>query len=622
MSEIKYNELDFAKIKENLKSYLKSQSKFRDYDFEASGLSILLDLLAYNTAYNGFYLNMLASESFLDSAYMRPSVVSRAKQLGYTPSSRRALSALVDIHVDFSQNVGQRNFNEVITPGGPFLIPTSTEFYCLVNSTRQSFFPKSPVLAVPIDATNYVAKNVNLIEGKRLTYSWAVDEFTKNFVIPNVNIDLSTLLVYVSPSQISTQKILYKEFKDINELTPSDEIYFIQETLDEKYEIIFGDGVLGKKVPVGSFVEIEYVVPNSDVATGADKFYLASNNLGTFSIQNVRKEVHKGYLKEIKTVISARDYAEKESVESIKFKAPKMYTTQNRAVTKNDYEILLKKDISTIDPKIDYVRVWGGEENDPPDYGKVFFAIKPSYGLRLNEEEKERIIENYIRPKNMISVQAVIVEPDYIGLIVDSTINYYASKTKNNEAQIKNLVYQKIQNFRDTNILGFDSDLRYSKLIANIDVADSSIESNITKITLKYRINPIPFVSFTKHIPLTNPISTGDILNDTPSISSTPFNYFGITVVLGDDGKGKLVLYRDNTQQKVPLKEVGTINYDTGDLYITNLNIDSISNNLNFIDIFATPKYQDVIAYKNQILILDNADIRVSCINLDYVRTS
>lgn len=624
MSEIKYTELDFAKIKENLKTYLKSQSKFRDYDFDASGLSILLDVLAYNTAYNGFYLNMLASESFLDSAYMRASVVSRAKQIGYTPSSRRSLSSVVDIHIDFSKNLGSSDasMQKLVVPGGPFLIPTTTEFYCLVNSSKHSFFPKSPVLAVPTGGTNYVASKVTLIEGKRLTFSWIVESNTKNFVIPNENVDLSTLQVYVSPYEASTQKVLYNEFKDINELTPTDQIYFIQESLDNKFEIIFGDGVLGKRLELGNVVQIEYVVPNSDAAIGADKFYLASDNLGTFSIDNTLKQVHKGFLKEIKTSIPARDYAEKESVESIKFKAPRIYSAQNRAVTKNDYEILLKKDMNTIDPKIDYIRVWGGEENTPPDYGKVFFAIKPSYGLRLNEQEKEHIIEKYIRPKNMVSVQAVIVEPDYIGLVVDSTVNYSGRMTKNNEAQIKNLVYQKIQKFRDENILGFDSDLRYSKFVSQIDSADPSIESNITKITLKYRINPEPFVNFTKHIPLTNAISRGDILNNTSSVSSTTFNFFNMKVFLGDDGRGNLVLYRKESTDRVALTEVGKINYDTGDLYITNLKIDSIENDLNYIDIFVTPKYQDVIAYKNQILLLENSDIKVSCVNLDYVRTS
>ena len=618
MSEIKYTELDFAKIKENLKTYLKSQNKFRDYDFDASGLSILLDILAYNTAYNGFYLNMLASEMFLDSAHMRESVVSRAKHLGYTPSSKRALSAVIDIEFDFSKNDDMR----AQSPGVPFLIETDDELYCLVDSSRHVFYPKYSVFAQPLGDDKYLAKDVIILQGKRLTYTWTVDEFTKTFVIPNGDIDLSTLNVYVSPSSSSSTRTKYLEFKDLTELTPDDEVYFIQEATEGKFEIIFGDGVLGKKLEVGNVVSIEYVVPGTGVAVGASKFYPSSSRIGSFVEKTKQKLVPKEAISVIRSTVAARDYGEKESVESIKYKAPRMYTTQNRAITKNDYDVLLKKDISTIDPKIEHIRVWGGEENTPPDYGKVFLAIKPTHGIRLNEQEKQSIIDNYIRPKNVISVEPVIVDPDYIGLVVSCTINYFASKTKNSENQIKSLVYGKISQFRDTTIAGFDSDLRHSKLASYIDSADPSIESNITKVALKYRITPQLSTPFTKHIPLTNLLSRGDISNNVSSITSTVFRYANTDVFIGDDGKGNLVLYRKSDYQKSPLLTVGSVKYDTGDIHITGLIADSIEDNLNYIDLFVTPKYDDVIAYKNQILVLENEDILVSAVNLDYVRTS
>ena len=627
MSEIKFTELDFAKIKENLKNYLKSQSKFKDYNFDGSGFSVLLDVLAYNTAYNGFYLNMLASEMFLDSAYMRESVVSIAKHLGYTPSSRRALSAFVDLEIDFDLATGQYNKEPTkYNPGVEFLIQTDDGFHCFIGQAKYTFYPKSPVLAVPVgpNPTKYVAKNVQLVQGKRLTYSWTIDNTSpQKFVIPNANIDLTTLSVYISDSATSPTKTRYTEFKDLNLLGPTDEIYFIQEVSGSKFELIFGDGILGKKLSQGNVIDIDYIVPGTGEATGANKFYITDANIGPVTAirENGDKLIPKEIVK-VTTKIAARDFAEKETTDAIKYRAPRMYDAQNRAVTKNDYEILLKKDISIIEPKIQHLRVWGGEENTPPEYGKVFFAIKPVYGLRLNEQEKLRIIEEYIRPKNMIAIQAVIVEPDYIGLVIDCTANYFGKKTKIDDAGLKDLVRKKIVEFRDQNIQGFDSDLRYSKLVSDIDSANPAIESNITTIKLKYEITPEFGISFNKAISLSNPISKGDLLNNITSITSSPFYYANILVTLGDDGRGNLVLYRADSITKTPITTVGKVSYDSGNIYIEKLVVDSIPSEQYNIQLYVTPKYNDIIAYKNQILLLANDDIRVSTVNLDFVRLS
>jgi hypothetical protein len=616
MSEIKFTELDFAKIKENLKNYLKSQSKFKDYNFDGSGFSVLLDVLAYNTAYNGFYLNMLASEMFLDSAYMRDSIVSIAKHLGYTPSSRRALSAFVDVEINFVGEYADRN------PGGEFLIQTDDAFHCFIEQAKFSFYPKFPVAAVPVSPTKYIAKNIQLVQGKRLTYSWTVDTTAKQqFIIPNPNIDLATLNVYISESATSSNRIRYSEFKDLTALGPDDEIYFIQEVSGSKFEILFGDGVLGKKLKQGNVIEIEYIVPGTGAAVGANKFYITESNIGPFSVRYDTKLVPK-QITRVTNTIAARDFAEKESSDAIKYRAPRMYDAQNRAVTKNDYEILLKKDISIIEPKIQYLRVWGGEENNPPQYGKVFFAIKPAYGLRLNEQEKLRIIDEFIKPKNMISVEVEVVEPDYIGLKIDCTINYFGKKTKIDDAGLKDLVRKKIQQFREENIQGFDSDLRYSKLVAEIDSTNPAIESNITTVTLKYELLPALGEVFTKEISLTNPISKGDILNNISSITSVPFYYANILVTIGDDGKGNLVLYRAGSNIKVPIATIGTVNYDSGVININRLIVDQIPSAENNIDLYITPKYNDVIAYKNQILLLADEDIKVSSVNLDYIKLS
>jgi hypothetical protein len=300
-----------------------------------------------------------------------------------------------------------------------------------------------------------------------------------------------------------------------------------------------------------------------------------------------------------------------------------MYDAQSRAVTKGDYEILLGKDIETIEPKIQYLRVWGGEENSPPEYGKVFCAIKPETGLALNTAEKMRILEKYIKTKNMISTQVEIVEPEYVGLVVDCTVNYFSNTTTRQADEIRQLALSKILAFRDSNLNGFDKDLRKSKLVKEIDSADSSIESNVTKLTMKYRIVPSLARRYSTTIRLFNAIDKGDVANNSRSIKSTPFYYANNLVVLGDDGKGNLGVYRANVAgANSPLLSVGTVNYETGELKITNLIVDSIPGNLNFINIYLYPANDDIIALRSQILLLENADINVSVLDLTRVKLS
>lgn len=622
MAEMKFSDLDFLKIKENLKTFLRSQKKFEDYNFDGSGMSVLLDVLAYNTAYNGFYLNMLASEMFLDSAALRESVVSRAKSLGYIPSSRRGLTAELSIQFDF-------NTTGLDDPGMGFLIEKTDGFYCSVGNTRYVFYPKETAFVEPIGNKKYLARKVVLIEGKRLTYEWVVDKKTgtqQKFIIPNTGVDLATLVVNIRPTRTSTSKTQFFQFKDITSLAPTDPIYFIQEVSGEKYEIIFGDGVLGKELQDGNVIEIEYVVPTNNSAAGASKFYSLNPAIGRTPNTQYRNGINKIDIKaisKITTLIAPQDYSERETIESIKFKAPRMYDAQNRAVTKSDYEILLGKDIETIEPKIQYLRVWGGEENSPPEYGKVFCAIKPENGLSLNTAEKLRILEKYIKPKNMISTQVEIVEPEYVGLVVNTTVNYFSNKTTRQGDEIRQLALGKIIGFRDANLNGFDKDLRRSKLIKEIDAADPSIESNVTKITMKYRINPTLARRYSTTIRLFNAIDRGDVANYSRAIRSTPFYYANNLVVLSDDGKGSLGVYRANVSgANSPLLTVGSVNYETGELKITNLIVDSIPNDVNFINIFLDPANDDIIALRSQILLLENSDINVSVVDLTRVKLS
>jgi len=588
MAQIKYTELDFAKIKDNLKTFLKSQDQFKDYDFDGAGISVLLDLLAYNTAYNGFYLNMLASEMFLDSAVLRDSVVSRAKHLGYTPRSVRSNVATIDLEIFPA-------FGPGATSPTSIFIDTTQKFYAVVDNKKYIFSPKQSILIQP-NAGKYLATGLELIEGTRLTHRWTFDaslSIKQRFIIPNSNIDTTQLKVTVQDSETNNTIRSYNLHEDINELTPESQVYFLQEATDKKYEIIFGDGVVGKGLIDGNIVIVDYIVSSGSLSVGAKKF-VPVEKVGGYDQST------------IVCTIPAKGFTEQESIDNIKRLAPLNYDAQNRAVTRLDYETLVKKDI----PSIQYLRVWGGEDNVPPQYGRVFMSLKPFTGTSLSEDQKAALIEAYIRPRNPISIEVKIVEPDYLRLQIESLILYKSSNTILSEADIKNKVKDAIIAFRSAELNGFDADFRYSKFVQTIDEADIAIEGNLTNIKMKYRIFP-PFNVPTKfEISLNNSIDKGDAANGLASIVSSAFIYKGNTTFAGDDGKGVLSLFRIVNDQKVTIENnIGTVNYETGEIVLDGFLVQSIPDNKDYVDFVIVPKVQDVESLRNQILLMEDEDI-------------
>lgn len=602
MTHIKYDKLDFDTIKSNLKNFLKGQEQFKDYNFEGSSLSILLDVLAYNTAYNAFYLNMLSSEVFLDSASMRESIVSRAKHLGYVPQSVHSLRAVIDINIDAST---------VASPPSRIYLNRDIEFTTTVDSKRYAFIPEQSVYMELSSTKQYSATNLSLIQGTRLKHEYTVDlnaPVKQRYIVPNALVDLSTLLVTVKQSATNTSEDVFTHAKDINLLSPNLPVYFIQPYGEGLYEVVFGDGILGKGLETGNIVVLDYIVSSGDGAIGA-KTFLPLNRLSQYPIGTVK----------ITCTTSARDYVAPESNESIKLVAPRAYTTQNRAVTKLDYETILKSDI----PEIEHLRVWGGEDNDPPEYGKVFCSIKPISGFELNTDDKKRLIDNYIKPRSILSLDVELVEPEYIYLAIDTTVNYFADKTNKQDSDLRKIVVEGIKNFKDTNLSGFDADFRHSKLVRTIDALDSSIESNTTDVKIKYRLAPPFFTFFNKDIILNNPIDRGDAKNNNSAINSTEFVYKGSTVRLADDGLGKLYLYYTlNNVRVIVNSDVGRVDYDNGKIFIENIIVNRIPKDQIYIDIFIAPKNDDVVSLRNQILRLEPEDITVSTVNLNKIKLS
>lgn len=602
MTHTKFNALDFDTVKNNLKDFLKSQDKFKDYNFDGASLSILLDVLAYNTTYNGFYLNMLASEMFLDSAALRDSVTSRAKHLGYVPYSVKTHRATVNL---------------TITPNRPSIAPRrlyltrDVTFASYVNGSRYDFTLETPLFIELNSSGKYVANGVSLIQGTRLIHSYTVDNnlpIKQRFVIPNKMVDLSTLSIKIITSATNSIEQVFTLADDINTLSPTTPIYFIQPYKDETYEVVFGDGILGKKLENGNIVQLDYLVSSGSGADGAKNFVATRS----FNIPE-------GASATVVCTTPAAGFVDQESLDSIKLVAPRAYTTQNRVVTKSDYETLLKRDI----PSIEHIRVWGGDEADPPVYGKVFCSIKPKSGYAFNTDDKTRLIENFIKPRSILALDVEILEPDYLYLTVSSKVSFFADKTNKQDGDIKSLVVDGIKQFRKANLSGFDSDFRQSKLVRQIDILDSSIESNTTSITVKYRLIPPFYRDFSQDIVLNNPIDRGDATNNNSAINSTEFVYKGSTVRLADDGKGKLYLYYTlNGQRVIVNSSAGVVDYDTGKISIQNIVVDRIPNQQIFIDVFVAPRNNDVIAFRNQILRLEDEDIFVEMVNLNKVRLS
>jgi hypothetical protein len=588
MPQIKFTELDFTKIKDNLKIFLKAQDQFKDYDFDGAGVSVLLDILAYNTAYNGFYLNMLASEMFLDSAVQRDSVVSRAKHLGYTPRSVRSTVATVDIEIFPSQGPGNPNPSSVY-------VDLNQRFYSIVDNQRYTFSPTKSFLIQP-NAGKYIAKDINLIEGIRLTHRWtfsASGSVQQRFIIPNANVDTTQLKITVQDSASTPVIKLYNLHEDLNEIGPDDQVYFLQENTNSRYEIVFGDGAIGKALIDGNIVIAEYVVSSGGSALGSKRF-LPLTKIGGYDFSVIT------------TTVAASGYVDQESVDSVKKLAPLAYDAQNRAVTRLDYETLIKKDI----PSIQYLRVWGGEDQVPPQYGRVFVSLKPFTGLTLSEDQKVSLINTYIRPRNPISIEVVIVEPEFLRLQVNCLIQYRSSNTTLSEADIKNRVQIAIEDFRATELNDFDSDFRYSKFIQAIDAADAAITGNLTTINMKYRIFP-PFNVPTKfEIKLNNPVDRGDSANGLSAITSSGFIFKGILTYVGDDGQGSLYLFRIvNDQQVIIQRNVGTVNYVLGDIQLDGFLVQSIPGGKDYVDLTIMPKVQDIESLRNQILLMEDEDI-------------
>ena len=504
---LQISDLDFDQIKTNLKSYLKQQSQFQDYDFEGSGLNILLDILAYNTHYNSYYLNMVANESFLDTALLRDSVVSHAKTLGYVPHSMKAPVATINF---LAQSVNSSAANLTLPAGFSFL---SNQ----IDNKVYNFVVLEDTLVTKAN-NSYYFENLDIYEGQLITYNFTQNVTTNPkqiFTLQDTNIDTTTIKVRVSPSPASTESAVYNLVSDILDITSSSEVYFLQEGRNGKYEIYFGNDVIGKSIADGSIIAVSYLLTNGTSASKANNF------IATASLSDTLGESLTNFT--ITPISAASGGAERESVDNIKFGSAAQYATQNRLITTKDYESYIRKNY----PAVDSISVWGGEDETPKAYGKVYIALKPKENFYISETEKQRIIDEIISPKAIVSVDTVIREPEFLYLLLENYVEYDKKKTTQTAQSLKNSIRNAIILYNNTNLNQFGSNFVLSKLQDSIDGVDlNAIRGSETILRLQKRFEPDLTNSSTYTLLFNAELSRGTIAN---RMTSTPFDVFDKT---------------------------------------------------------------------------------------------
>ena len=458
--KLRVTELDFDGIKANLKEFLSAQDQFTDYNFEGSGLSVLIDALAYNTHYLAIYQNMVANEAFIDTAQKRQSIVSIAKHLGYTPRSRIAAKAVVSVVMDVDES------NSGSTPSPIITIPKGTKFSTEVDG-EDYIFITNDVYTAPLDENNqYVFDNVYIYEGRLINLNFVVRENDPNqkFIIPNAHIDASTISMSVRQSTTDFTEVTFKRYENLFELDSSSEVYWLHERHDSLFEVTFGDDIVGKNVEDGNFIQMQYIVTNGESANGANAFSTTINNLDT----------------SVTTVSSALGGGERETAESIREFAPKSFQAQNRAVTTQDYKTILENKY----PDIFTIKVWGGEEDDSCAFGRVFISADPVEGISLTSAFKEDIISFLKNTYNVVSIRPEFVDANRTELELDVEVIYDEDDTTLTRNQIELLVKQSITNYSFNFINRFDYDHIDSRLCGIIDDSLDAILGNTTDIKM------------------------------------------------------------------------------------------------------------------------------------------
>jgi len=610
MALVNFTGLDFDQLKISIRDYLRSNSNFTDYDFEGSNLSVLVDVLAYNTYISSYNANMVSNEVFIDSATLRENVVSLARNIGYVPRSRKAAKANISLFVDTTE------FST--TP------LTMTLKRGVVCSTGNVFGNVSYAFTISEDKTvpvvNNIAlfDNVDIVEGNFVVTNFVKDPYNKKqrFILPNTGIDTSTIKVTVKSNQYSTSRTVYTLAENLFNVTANSNIYLIQEIEDGQYELIFGDGVFGRQLSDGNVIEVSYNVCNGENGNNISSFSFA----GRITYLNGSTEVVvTSGISLVTTNTPSFGGAAIQSVDAIRKYAPKYFSTKNRAVTASDYESL----VSLVYPEAKSISVFGGEELSPPKYGKVFISIKPTNGNYLSNTIKENI-QRDLRKYSVAGIVTEIIDLKYLFIEVNSKV-YYNTNQSQSSSQLKTTVSSNIENYsKSSELNGFGSRFKYSKFLKLIDDSDQAITSNITTIVIRRDLS-VNLNAFTKY-----EICYGNRFNiknmSGYNIKSSGFKIAGLndTLYLGDlpdaNGlKGRVFLFKLSATNSpiIVRNNVGTIDYIKGEILLNPINISSTTlqkDGSSTIEISAVPYSNDVIGLQDLYLSLDINNTNVEII--------
>jgi len=576
MAELNVTELDFDTIKNNLRTYLAAQTEFTDYDFSGSALSLLLDVLAYNTHYNAVLANLQANEMFIDTAIKRTSVVSLAKMLGYSPRSTTSAKATVDLIV-----------TKDVTAGNTLSITNSTKFNAAINGETYTFNVNENQTATVSEGEVFVFEDVELIEGIYLSNTFLIgsDNTSGPLIIPNGNVDTTTKQVAVQTSSADLSSTDWSKTSSIVNITDTSKVFFVEENNSGQYHIVFGDGNVGATLIPGNIVTVTYLVSEGSAPNGARDFSLIGDIDGETEVT-------------ITLVSPATGGSFRESVDSIRFNAPKFNANRNRAVTAADYRTLIKQNFS----KAREVTVWGGEENDPPVYGTVFISVDPITNAVITNADKDFIKETILRPRSVMSIKHEFVDPEYVYLGLQGIVNYNPKLTSLKASELSSLVIAGIQDYFDNELGTLDRTFFLSKISETVKQLNTSIVGSVFQIRLQKRvvIGTSDTSGYSETLNFLTAIEPETFRSSNFITTVNNLSYFGHLqdfandVIANRDGEGTIKFVDQDT--RLPIANVGTINYNQGIVTLRNVIVTEYVGNVNevYVNVQPQPLYQNI----------------------------
>jgi len=611
-SSLTLSSLDFDTLKENLKKFLMSQSTFVDYNFEGSNINVLLDVMSYNSYLNSFYLNMVASEMFLDSAQKYDSIVSHAKELNYVP--RSASHAASDLSF------------EVTTTGlqNRLFIPKNTKFTGINSNGNYTFVTDQDSTYVSIN-DDFVINNLLIKEGTYFQDSYITNYDIENqrFLLSNKNIDINSMTITVSENQGANVSVFQKA-TTLFGIDRFSNVYFVQAAENNLYEIVFGDGYFGRKPQNQALITVQYIVTHGSDANGIREFTLAED-LGPINGGKVDPLT-------IRVNQISSGGANQENIESVRFSAPRYFATQQRAVSQDDYASLV---LATFGGEIADCAVYGGETVEPKRFGRVILCLKPSSGTVAPNYVKSKV-SNYLKNYIVIPNRIVITDPEYLYIYMKSVVEYNIYQTNKTPKDVESVVINAIVNFSKSNLERFNSDFRYSRLVTFIDNSDKSISSNQSDVRAVKRIAPKLNYPSTFVLDINNPIDTSydysdvenvvknptyDSIFNIASVISSRFNYIAKTGIyydlcyIQDDSNGRLAIYSVINNILTKIEDIGTVDYKKGIMYINDIRV---SNYETYISVYCRTVNKDILASKTKIIIIDPNDLDITVRETSY----